>query len=195
MSRTIVPLRRVEGAPSEMSDEALLAACATGDNSALGALFDRYSARVYRFVASRSGTRQADLDDLVQKTFLEIFKSSSKFARRSAVSTWIFGIANNVVRHHNRSEGRRRRLLSLAHSEQLTEQKTVAGESQAAKRMALSSAISGLPEKLREAFCLVYLQGLPGREAAVIIGCREGTLYKRLHQARHLLRDLLEDQR
>ena len=36
----MVPLRRVEGLPNEMSDEALLAACALGDSAALGALYD-----------------------------------------------------------------------------------------------------------------------------------------------------------
>ena len=49
MTTKLVPLRRVAGDIVEMSDEALLAACATGDAPALGALFDRFHLAVYRF--------------------------------------------------------------------------------------------------------------------------------------------------
>ena len=56
----------------------------------------------------------------------------------------------------------------------------------------LRAAIVALPLKLREAFVLVYLEGLSGAEVAGMLGAREGTIWKRLHQARAALRERLK---
>lgn len=189
----LIPLRRLEGVPAEMSDEALVAACATGERAALGALFDRYHAAVHRFLASRAGTNDRDLDDLVQQTFMTINRCADSFDGRSAVRTWIFGVANNVSRHYVRSEIRRGRMLRSVG--ETAETAAPAAAEQSERRVALARAIAGLPDKLREAFVLVYVEGLSGVDAAAAIGCREGTLYKRLHQARKALRAVLEDVR
>ena len=74
----LVPLRRVSGDITEMSDEALLAACGTGDASALGALFDRFHQAVYRFAARLPMTDDLARDDLVQATFLEIRRAATR---------------------------------------------------------------------------------------------------------------------
>ena len=66
----LVPLRRVDGLPAEMSDEALLAACALGDRAALGALYDRLSPHVWRFLSRMAGNQLEELEDLVQATFI-----------------------------------------------------------------------------------------------------------------------------
>jgi RNA polymerase sigma factor (sigma-70 family) len=112
MTAKLIPLRRTDGSIAEMSDVALLAACAVGESAALAALFDRYHADVYRFLSRISNARRHDIDDLVQSTFLELHCSAESFEARASVKTWIFSIAANVARHHARSE-RRRRLLSL----------------------------------------------------------------------------------
>jgi RNA polymerase sigma-70 factor (ECF subfamily) len=95
--------------PEEPADETLVAAVARGDRAALGALFDRFHGVVFRFVARLSGADSAHLDDLVQATFLEGARVAGSFRGRSAVRTWVLGIANNIVRHHVRAEARRRR--------------------------------------------------------------------------------------
>ncbi len=59
----LVPLRRVDGLPVEMSDEALLAACALGDGAALGALYDCLSPHVWRFLSRMAGNQVEELED------------------------------------------------------------------------------------------------------------------------------------
>ena len=176
-----------------MSDEALVAACATGESAALGALYDRHADGVRRFLARLSGTDDRDLDDLVQATFEKVVQAARNFDRRSAVRTWLIGIANNTARHHVRTEVRRRRLVEAATDLPRVESGDAAGEVLDHERAArLRDAIASLPPKLREAFVLVYLEGLPGAEVAQIVGAREGTIWKRLHEARAQLRELLE---
>ena len=191
MSR-VVPIRRVAGRPSEMSDEALVAACATCENAALGALYDRHVDAVRRFLARMSGTDERDLDDLVQATFETVPRAARRFGGESQVRTWLFGVANNVARHHVRSEVRRKRLASAFAEERPGAQGDTADEVLERERAArLRAAIAALPDKLREAFVLVYLEGIAGGEVATLLGVREGTIWKRLFQARARLRESL----
>ncbi len=189
----IVPFRRVEGTPAEMSDEALVAVCAMGEGAALGALFDRYHGAVRGFLARLSGTDDRDLDDLVQVTFETVPRAARRFDRRSSVKVWLLGVASNVARHHVRSEVRRKRAAQAAAQEKGDEVLDGAAQVLSRERAArLRDAIADLPPRLREVFVLVYLEGLPGRDVARLLRAREGTIWKRLHQARALLRDSLE---
>jgi len=191
--RALLPLVRVEGAPSELSDEALVAACAMGERAALGALFDRHCDAVRRFLARISGARDVDLDDLVQTTFETLTRAAGRFDGRSEVRTWLLGIASNVARHHVRSLARQQRLTDAVAASPPVDETDVAAQAIAHERTALlHEAILALPVKLREAFVLVYLEALPGRDVARLLGVREGTLWKRLFEARAALRDALK---
>jgi len=108
MTAKLVPLRRISGDIAEMSDEALVAACGTGDAPALGALFDRFHTAVYRFAARLAMTDDLARDDLVQATFLEVRRAAPAFRGTSSVKTWILGISANIARHTLRAERRRR---------------------------------------------------------------------------------------
>ena len=193
MNGRVVPLRRVAGEANEMSDEALLAACAIGDAAALGALFDRHHQGVYRFIARLSQAEAADLDDLVQNTFLTVQRSARAFRGRSTVRSWLLGIAVNVVRREARSRGRRRRLaLAVAAGPDRPALKTDEVVEQRAALKRLQLALAALPARLRECFVLCQLEGLPGPEAARALGIRQGTLYRRIHEARRRLRAVVE---
>ena len=186
-------LRPLKGAPSEMSDEALIAACGQGDTAALGALFDRHADSVYRFLARMSGTDRQDLDDLMQSTFIEIQKSANRYRGHAAVRTWIFGIAANVVRHHIRNEKRRKGLLDAVKTLPPPPNDApddVALRNQQLKRLALG--VGALSYKLRVVFVMCDLEGVSGVEAARILGVRQGTIWRRLHDARKSLSNAIE---
>lgn len=193
MRGRLLPFRRVAGVAADLSDDALLAACAVGESAALGALFDRYHKDVHRFLARMSGTDARDLDDLVQTTFLEIQRSVAGFGGRSSVRSWIFGIAANVVRHHVRAEVRRRTLVAA-----LAEQPAGASAQPDAalqKRQLVAEIVAAqhqLPHDLRVVFVMCDLERVPGGEVAAILGLREGTLWRRLHEARKRLRAVME---
>lgn len=192
MNRQILPFRPLEGVPSEMSDEALIAACAIGDRAALGALFDRHYGAVRGFLARRPGTDERDLDDLVQATFEALPRAARRFEGTASARTWLLGIATNILRHHIRAEIRRKRFSEVMASSPRPSAGDASAEVLERERSArLSEAIFALPAKLREAFLLVYLEGIPGREVATLFGVREGTIWKRLHLARARLRGTL----
>lgn len=190
----IVPLRRLDerrAALSEISDEALLAACGVGDSAALGALFDRHHEAVYRLISRLLRAEPAETDDLVQTTFLEAWKCARKYSCVGSVKSYLFGIAANTVRRHVRST--RRRLDAYA---DLPAPLPGGAPDEAAVRAQqirlLAIALEQLPLDLRAAYVLCDLEDLPGVEAARALGVRAGTLWRRLHDARRALREAID---
>jgi len=191
---TLVPLRRLDerrAAMSEISDEALLAACAVGDSAALGALFDRHHEAVYRLVSRLLRCEPEAIDDLVQTTFLEAWRSAGRYAGRGLPKSFLFGIAANAVRHHVRSARRRRDAFAdwqppVARNAP----DDVASRAQQVGRLA--AALDRLPHDLRAAYVLCDLEDIPGVEAARMLDVRAGTLWRRLHEARRALRAAIE---
>ncbi len=193
MTAKLVPLRRISGDITEMSDEALLAACGTGDAPALGALFDRFHLAVYRFASRLPMTDDLARDDLVQATFLEVQRAAPSFRGTSSVKTWILGIAANIARHTLRAERRRR-----VHQARFLERVEAASEpldTQLERKKLLAQiaeALSRLPRDQQIAFILCDLEQLPGVEVARVLDIPEGTLWRRLHTARKAMRQAIE---
>jgi RNA polymerase sigma-70 factor, ECF subfamily len=185
----VLELRRLATTEPALSDEALALACAGGDPTALGALFDRFHRPVARYV-QRLVDNRADVEDLLQSTFLAVARGTSAYDKeRGGVLTWLFGIATNVVRRHRRSTGRRRRLWSALVWSKPSEEG--AGEDLAETRIQLrraEEALRALPEDLRESFVLCELEGISARNAAAILGVSEVAVWKRVSKARRAIR-------
>jgi len=189
----VIPLRRPEGRQTgitEISDEALLAACGVGDSAALGALYDRHHEAMYRLISRMLRSERTEIDDLVQTTFLEAWKSAKRYSGKGTVKSFLYGIAANTVRHHIRSTRRRRDALA-AYPEPLAGATPEAAASRQQQVQRLAAAVERLPHDLREAYVLCDLEDVPGVEVARILDVRPGTLWRRLHDARKLLRDAI----
>jgi RNA polymerase sigma-70 factor (ECF subfamily) len=165
----LLPFKRIRGDAEELSDRALVSALAQGDQAALGALYDRFHADVYRFVARMSRSDVAD--DLAQQTFLEAYRSAPRFRGESAVKTWLFGIAVNQVRHFFRSEQRRANananLAAMPTRRAPSVNETITIEQQ---RRWIAAAVEKLSPGLREVYVLCVVEEVPGKEAAEILG-------------------------
>ena len=181
-------------AASVPAESALVERLAAGDLEALGRLFDRFEGDVRRFV-QRLGVQASDADDLVQLTFLDVAKSSSRFDARYSARAWIMGIAAIHVRRHRRSVARLFR-AAAAHvfearrpdvrtSDDLYESE----ESQARFRKALEK----LSDKKREVFVMVAMEGASGEDAAAAFGIPVATVWTRLHHARKEIRATLAE--
>lgn len=184
----LISLRSARGIATvdELSDDALAAACATGDRAAQSLLFERHADAVYRFIA-RMRTSDADsVDDLVQATFIAAFKSADRF-RGPKLQSWLYGIAANVLRTYVRKEVARKRIALTLADEPVPE----ARGRQDADVIAVRRALDALPAKLREVVVLVDLEGARGHEAAAALGISEAKLWRRIAKARAELRSVL----
>jgi RNA polymerase sigma-70 factor (ECF subfamily) len=187
----LVPFRRVRGTTDELSDRALVSAVAEGDKAALGALYDRFHRDVFRFVAHLI-RRDSLVDDFVQNTFLEAYRSAPRFRGESALKTWLFGIAANLVRQHRRAEVRREKAnVALASVPRATAPSPSEAITLEQQRQLLAAAIETLTPALREIYVLCVIEEMPGKEAAVVLGVREASVWRRLSDAREALRNAI----
>jgi RNA polymerase sigma-70 factor, ECF subfamily len=177
----------------DSSDEVLVAKIAKGDRLAMAALFARYRLRVFRFVV-RMVRNEAVAEELNSDVFLEIWRQAGTFEGRSAVSTWIFGIARFKALN----------ALQRRSEEELDEEKAEAIEDQADdpevtlakkdKAAALRACLQKLSAEHREIVTLVYYQQKSVEEVAGIVGIPEATVKTRMFYARKKLSELLSEQ-
>lgn len=97
----VVVRSRPPGAGVRSDERALVARMQAADSSAFGTAYERYAGRVYAF-ALRRLRDPAEAEDLCQDVFVEVARSIHGFEGRSALSTWILGIASHEVANRRR---------------------------------------------------------------------------------------------
>jgi RNA polymerase sigma-70 factor (ECF subfamily) len=187
----IIPLRRPSTDVAELSDEAVIAACATDDPVARAQLFERHVDVVHRFIA-RMWHDPAVVDDLVQATFVAAYRSAGRFRPGARVRPWLFGIAANLTRDHARREGRRKRAMSEVAAWHDVEPRTALDVADRERLARLPDAIAALTHDQRAALVMVDVEGQSGKDAAAALGVPEGTLWRRLYDARRAIRALVD---
>jgi RNA polymerase sigma-70 factor, ECF subfamily len=193
VSGKLVLLRRAGRTTASLSDEALLAASATGDLAALDALFERFHVAVYRFLGRLAPADEMARDDLVQATFLAARRGANRFRGGSSVKTWMLGIAANLARHHLRGERRRReKHARYAEGLQIVPEQPDERLERREVLLEIEAALGRLPHDQQVAFILCDLEEIPGVEVARAVGVPAGTLWRRLHVARKAVRAAVE---
>ena len=175
-----------------LSDEELLQRVAGGDPAAYTALYQRYQARLRRFLASWLNDAR-EIEDLAQEVLLEIWKRAGTYRGLSQASTWILGIARFKV-----LTARRRRaevLLPDAETARTEREEPSEGPEAALLReeraRILQATLQELAPRHREVLRLAYSAGCSGREIAGRVGCPASTARTRMFNAKHQLKQLL----
>lgn len=179
--------------PTNISDEQLIELLHSDNEreAAFSFLVDKYSRQLYA-VIRRIVYRHEDADDVLQNTFIKVWKNINRFEGQSKLSTWMYTIATNEALSHLRREKASRKLPLTTEEYDLTEILTsdpyFDGDEADAKFMA---AIEELPEKQKLTFELRYFQDLPYKEISEITGTSEGALKANYHHAIKKLRVFL----
>jgi RNA polymerase sigma-70 factor (ECF subfamily) len=166
------------------SDAALFEEMAEGDLGALGALFDRHHASVRSFL-SRVLCGSADVDDLVQETFLTASRTKLSFDEGDTAKPFLLGVAAQLARRKRRSFARLRAMLERVAFAPPPVTKSPEDDALHSERARLvNDALAQLSHEHREALLLVDLGSLSGVDAAKALGIPPGTIWRRLHEAR-----------
>ena len=154
-----------------------------GDESGLGALFDRHEARLFRH-AGRLLTTREDAKDAVTIAFFELWrKRASVRLVDGSPLPWLLNTVSNAARNLERS-GRRYRAL-IAH----TPLSDHAAAPRATDESGVLAALKRLPAREQSVVVLTVLEGYPERIAAETLGIPVGTVKSRLARAKAKLRD------
>jgi RNA polymerase sigma-70 factor, ECF subfamily len=185
----------------EDPDVGAMGRLAMGDDLALNEIMDRWTPRLGAYLARFLGS-QSDAADLVQETFVAVYRARFRYRPTAGFSSWIFGIASNLARQKLRWRKRHPEValdLELHESGQKPQARTGRDPSiqlQAEETaVAVRSAVMSLPAELREALILGAYEELPQAEIAQILGCSTKAVETRIYRAKQLLRKKLQAER
>jgi RNA polymerase sigma-70 factor (ECF subfamily) len=180
---------------AHLSDEALVALVARGDETALGELYDRVG-RIAYGLAYRVLRDERLAEDAVQEGFLAAWRTAAAFsAERAKASTWVLTLVHRRAVDLVRREERRR-------TEPLPEDdRAPAATSPPAEEAAwlrfdrerVQEALRALPDTQREAIELAYYGGFSQAELAERLGLPLGTIKSRMFAGLARLRELLDE--
>jgi RNA polymerase sigma factor (sigma-70 family) len=183
MNALLAHLRRHRPPEPAAADGELLARyAAAGDESAFTELVLRHGPVVYA-ACRRLLPDPADAEDAFQAVWLVLVRRAGKLSGRATVGPWLYQVAVWTARNL-----RRRNAHRLARRSPLSESVPDPSPDTAALRLDLDAALLALPEKYRAPVVLCHLHGWSRREAAVHLGCPEGTLSAILARALAKLR-------
>ena len=179
-------------------DKDLLSAVIEGDLDSFDVLVDRYKNRlmnfVFRFVKDYDVS-----EDIVQETFLRVFRKRRDYKAIANFSTWIFTIAGNLAKSELRRRKRWRFLsIDAANEGEKSFELPDTGrkpDRNAAIRMfdeSIQEAIDSLKDKYKEALILRDIEGLSYQQIAEIMEVPVGTVKSRVNRARMKLQKKLK---
>ena len=176
-----------QGPVGRDSDENLIRRILSGDETALGILYDRYGGLVYsvsKHVLGDSGAAEEVLQDI----FHQLWRTASSFdPARGSLSSWLLVMARNrsIDRARRRTPPVGQEIAETVHGPSLDLESAVAQNDMAAR---LRAALQALPEPQRVALELAYFEGLTQSEIAKRTGDPLGTVKTRLRTALASLR-------
>jgi RNA polymerase sigma-70 factor (ECF subfamily) len=187
----------------ELRDETLAARAAAGDTSAFETIVERYQARVFRLACRL--TNDTDASDVLQETFLQIYRHLPSFRGDAKFGTWVYRIAINAALMHRRTARRHpadslesylphfdadgthiptpEQLRVVADADEHLDRRTLAEKARA--------AVAQLPDGYREAFVLRDLEEMSTAAVAHTLGMEPAAVRQRVHRARLMLRGYL----
>ena len=171
-------------------DLELLAQVAGTDRKAIALLYQRHHLRLYRYLL-RFVKNEAVAEELVNETFIDVWRAAGKFEGRSQVSSWIISIGRNkaisLLRKRADAELDDDYAARMEDEGDTPEVATLKHDKAAAMR----ACINKLSDEHREVIDLVYYQEKAIKEIAVILEVPENTVKTRVFHARKKLSELL----
>jgi RNA polymerase sigma-70 factor (ECF subfamily) len=179
----------------DLTDSQVVQAFLDGEERAFGELVRRYDNRLVNFVYRTVGDRER-AQDLVQETFVRVYRHLHRFDQSKKFSTWIYTIASNLAKNELRNRSRNPLVLFQTLKQNWdADHRPLEWEDTQFKpddlfrkrflREKVEAAVDQLPEHHRMVFVLRELQGKTYEEIAEITGCNLGTVKSRLNRARN----------
>lgn len=198
-SLSVVSINQSSSSPSSGNreiDHELVLRAQRGDKRAFGLLVDKYQRKLARLL-SRMIRDQAEIEDVVQESFIKAYRALPNFRGDSAFYTWLYRIGINTAKNYLVSMGRRPSVstdIEIEDAENFedgNELRTMETPESTlmTKEIAqtVNDSVENLPEDLRTAITLREIEGLSYEEIATIMDCPIGTVRSRIFRAREAI--------
>lgn len=184
---------------NQLPDEDLMELFQGGYDEAYSVIVTRYRERIHQFIF-RYTKNHLDSEDLVQETFLRVFRSRNSYERIARFSTWLYTIAQNLIRNqYKRSQ--RMHMVSLSQTDDQEQEMTIDLPDQAMpidEHLHLSmtvaqlqKSLASIPAEFRDVLVMRDVQQLTYEEIMEITHLPMGTVKSRINRGRARLHDLM----
>ncbi len=178
-----------------MKEEELIDLIKKGEKELYEQIMRKYNQKLYR-IARSIVKNDADVEDILQETYLKAYESLAQFQNRSQFSTWIIRI---LINQANATLNKRKRFdnsisieaISDRQEEDISFQTTEIHMSNNELKKILEEAIDKLPENLRCVYVMREVEGLSVAETSECLSISEENVKTRSHRAKALLKDEL----
>jgi len=167
---------------------------AGGEQHLFAQLIDRYSGLVAGAIAG-AGVQRADVEDLAQLAFVNVYKGIAGFRGDAKLSSWIYRIALNVARGHLKRQTSRPLTNSVEEALEIGQQPEDQRDSApltTVRNRALAQALAQLPAKQRISLGLYYFEELSYEEIAEAMSLNLNTVRTQIRRGKQRLAELLD---
>ena len=181
-------------------DQAIVERAQRGDQQAFGMLVEKYQRKLGRLL-SRMVRDQAEVEDVVQESFIKAYRALPNFRGDSAFYTWLYRIGINTAKNYLVSMGRRPQVsedIEIEDAENFEdgdELRTLETPESSLMTKEIAQTVNdtmmALPDELRTAITLRELEGLSYEEIATLMNCPIGTVRSRIFRARETIAEEL----
>ena len=176
------------------SDDGDAIAASLPEPARFAVVFDRHYEEISSYLSRRVGRALAE--ELASETFVRAFAARAGYdLAYPDARPWLYGIANNLLRHHVRSEERRRRAYARAlERDRFSDELDAVAErvDASAGARVVAAELARLPPADRDTLLLFALTDLDYEGIALATGVPVGTVRSRLHRVRRHLQAALE---
>lgn len=171
-----------------------------GDQRAFAEIVELYKDKIYH-LAYRMLSNRYEAEDIVQETFLRVYRNLDRYDQNQKFSTWIYRIATNLCIDRLRKKKPTYSLdAEMNDQEGMDGYSMIPSDNRTPESEALLSetqqiiyqAIDSLPAKYKSVMILRYLQDLSLQEISDVLGMPVTTIKTRVHRGREFLRKKLE---
>lgn len=183
-----------------LSDETVVERVKSGNLAAFELLMRRYNQRLFR-VARGIVADDHEAEDVVQETYVRAYERLSQFEGRAQFSTWLTRIAVNEAITRRRKTSRFWGQVGSDAIDAVADTRASAMQNNPLEKASLSeigklivTEVDRLPSDLRTVFIMRAVEQLDTRETADCLELSESNVKVRLHRAKALLRERIDQQ-
>lgn len=182
------------------TDEDVMELFQGGYDEAFTEIVTRYRERIHQFIY-RYTRNHLDSEDIAQETFFRVYRSKHSYEPIARLSTWLYTIANNLIRTHHRKASRHQTvsifegdepdkdfhldLIDVANTPDITLHENVMVEY-------VQKALKQIPAEFSEILIMRDVQSFTYEEIMEITGLPMGTVKSRINRARTRIQVILK---
>lgn len=169
----------------QLSDKELVEGCAADNRQYQELLYRRYANDMYK-VCLMYAENKADASDVLQESFIKVFKNIHRFRFEGSLRGWIRRtVVHTAINAYNKKQRDHQLIIPMSESGEVDASiDSILGELEANDIIKL---VNSLPQKAKEVLKLYAIEGYKHKEIAALLGITEGTSKSQFSRAKKML--------